>query len=259
MKLSDFFNPDHPITRIHLDSFLERFGFLLRRSANHPSSTSRNLHVGMLRSLGLNEDGEGAVFVDVGAHLGETSIRLARAFPKAQIHAFEPIPLIYQQLALNAQNYKNIHCHNYAIGDVNERRLIELMSEDINYTMNQVTKVAGDSSSERKVVHIEVKRLDDVCDQLSIKRINYLKTDTEGYELEVLSGATRLLSDRLVDSILAEVTFDKASLQQSQFDDVAAILSSHGYAFSGYYDVGYKASDGLMIYCNAYFLPIKNA
>ena len=42
------------------------------------------------------------------------------------------------------------------------------------------------------------------CKQNKIKKINFLKMDTEGHELEVLKGASNLLNKNLIDFIQFE-------------------------------------------------------
>jgi hypothetical protein len=45
---------------------------------------------------------------------------------------------------------------------------------------------------------ITLRTLDDLAQDLQLSRIDLLKIDTEGHELEVLRGARRLLSDGLI-------------------------------------------------------------
>jgi hypothetical protein len=47
--------------------------------------------------------------------------------------------------------------------------------------------------------------IDDICEQQGITKIDILKTDTEGYDAEVLAGARRMLSEERVRCIMCEV------------------------------------------------------
>ena len=54
---------------------------------------------------------------------------------------------------------------------------------------------------------VETVRISTVCAisaELNIRRVDLLKSDTEGLELEVLSGAMSMLKSRAIDAILIE-------------------------------------------------------
>jgi FkbM family methyltransferase len=243
----------NPWAKIRIDRFLERFGLRLRKSAFFPLSTSAVLHRTALRRLGAGDDGAGAVFLDVGAHLGETALALASAFPKARIHAFEPVTAIYRQLAQNCCRFPGITCHQLALGNETAQRRIALLSQDIACTENQVSRVPDAQTPDALCDTIQIHRLDDFCQAQGIEKIALLKTDTEGFELEVFKGALATLRKGFVQSILVEVTFWKNNPQHVLFDDVCVLLQPLGYELGGFYDHGYKRDTGLMWYTNAFF------
>jgi hypothetical protein len=69
-------------------------------------------------------------------------------------------------------------------------------------------------------------RLDDVPE---IERVDFLKMDVQGAELDVLRGATRLLGSALV--VQTEVEFLPMYKDQPLFADVDAELRARGFAF----------------------------
>lgn len=243
----------NPMTKIRIDRFLERFGLRLRKSAFFPLSTSAVLHQAALRRVGAGEDGAGAVFLDVGAHVGETALALASAFPGATIHAFEPITAIYQQLTQNCRRFPGIICHHLALGNETAERRIALISGDVACTENQVSRTADARTPDALCDTIKINRLDDFCQSHRIGKIALLKTDTEGFELEVFKGALGTLRQSLVQSILVEVTFWKNNPQHVLYDDVCALLQPLGFELGGFYDHGYKQDTGRMWYTNAFF------
>ena len=97
---------------------------------------------------------------------------------------------------------------------------------------------------------------------VEVQRINepiILKTDTEGYDLEVLRGAKRLLSSGMIEIIICEVGFNKEDSQHSFIIDIFNYLSSIEYRLCDIQDqVAYKHSDWgdvLSIgYANAWFV-----
>jgi FkbM family methyltransferase len=250
-----------PQLKIRIDDFLERFGLRVRRSAFLPLSTSAVLHRAALRQVGAGTDGAGGIFFDVGAHLGETAIALARAFPRVRIHAFEPIAGIYKQLVHHGRHFPGITCHQLALGNENTERQIALVSNQVDCTLNQVSALADANTPADLREAIKIARLDDFCRANNIDRIALLKTDTEGFELEVLRGAADFLRQGQIASILVEVTFLKNNPQHVSFEDVRAFLGPFGFELAGFYDTGYRSETGRMWYTNAFFTldkPLTN-
>lgn len=139
-----------------------------------------------LWSLVLAEVQEGDVVADVGASLGLYTLAFAqKAGADGHIHAFEPDPetaiTLRRQVSLN-QLSQRVTVHEVVIGD-----------------HDGAVSFASGHGSESHVQHEagangglprELRRLDSVLPD----RLDVLKIDTEGYELAVLRGATRLLT-----------------------------------------------------------------
>src|SRR5438876_470920 len=71
-----------------------------------------------IRRLCLATRREPLVFFDVGANIGQTSLRIAREFPAGRVFAFEPTPLVFAELRRNVADYSRISVHNVALGPV---------------------------------------------------------------------------------------------------------------------------------------------
>jgi hypothetical protein len=63
----------------------------------------------------------------------------------------------------------------------------------------------------------------------TIDHLNLLKTDTEGFDLEVITGAKSALSDAQVDMIVAEVGFHPERRHHTYLPDVQSYLLRHEY------------------------------
>lgn len=77
--------------------------------------------------------------------------------------------------------------------------------------------------------HVECTTLDKMAADDHIGRIDYLKLDTQGTELECLMGASQLLSERRVGFVRTEVEFMELYRGQSLFAEVDQFLRSHGF------------------------------
>jgi hypothetical protein len=67
-----------------------------------------------------------------------------------------------------------------------------------------------------------------------------LKSDTQGYDLEVLRGASRMLSEKRIALIYLEVTFSRIYQGSPRFDEVYGFLADHGMALVSFYDMIYQ-------------------
>ena len=56
-----------------------------------------------------------ATIIEAGAFDGRDTLLIAQQFPQATIHAFEPVPEIFELLTKNTAHVPNIHRHPYAL------------------------------------------------------------------------------------------------------------------------------------------------
>ena len=112
---------------------------------------------------------EGQQVLDVGASYGDSSIWWAKKFG-AKVVAFEPLKDVFIALEKNVEiNSVDVVAYNVAIGN----------GEEI------AGKSKGGMFSARGDLKIKTKRLD----EYSFDRVDLLKIDVEGFELDVIEGA----------------------------------------------------------------------
>src|SRR5581483_8959889 len=68
------------------------------------------------------------VIVEAGAHIGLDTIAMSKMWPKGHIDAFEPVPYLYQQLADNTKELRNVKTYQLALSDFNGQARIYLSS-----------------------------------------------------------------------------------------------------------------------------------
>jgi FkbM family methyltransferase len=154
------------------------------------------------------------VFFDVGANKGSISQLLRQAFPTSTVWSFEPNPNTFKLLNQHA----DIQAFNLGFGK--EKGVVDLYFDKDDTTSVQATadptilkEIAGKDQlvSER----MEIRCLDDFCEAHQIDTIDFLKIDTEGFELEVLQGAQSLLSNGKVKVIQFE--FNEVNIVKRRF------------------------------------------
>jgi FkbM family methyltransferase len=167
---------------------------------------------------------------DVGANIGQSASLFVERFPGAKIYCFEPFKAPFESLTTRFKQSGNISCFNVGLGDRPQTTDVYLQKKSV---WNSIT-ANNDCGMGREA--IEIQRLDDLCADLGIDRINIVKTDTEGYDLHVLKGAERRLANGNIDWIYVEVGFYKDDIAHSWFCGVFDYLSSIGYQLFCFYD-----------------------
>src|SRR3970040_2615816 len=57
------------------------------------------------------------IVLEAGSFNGSDTIRMACMWPHGHIHAFEPVPELFQLLEQNTATYNNITCYPYALSN----------------------------------------------------------------------------------------------------------------------------------------------
>jgi len=139
--------------------------------------------------------------VDVGASVGLHTIALARAVgPSGAVEAFEAEPRLapYLERTLRVNGMAQVHLHNLAIGARNGTA-----SFNVARTIGHSSLYALDGpNSVREQLSVRMKRLDNAVAAKS--RVDLMKIDVEGAELDVLHGAGRVLTESPGCAIVAE-------------------------------------------------------
>jgi FkbM family methyltransferase len=170
---------------------------------------------------------------DVGAHDGTIALDLHRRFPSAEIHCFEPVKTTFNRLLANLQRHKisNIIAHPLAL-DQSSGTGYMVYGEYEGRRYDDLNRLSEDNFGDEQVVKI---RLDELPQSPS-HRINYLKIDTEGGDLNVLRGATGLLSDQRIDLIQVEAGLSQANTTHVPFVVLKEFLLKYDYHLFGIYE-----------------------
>lgn len=130
------------------------------------------------------------IILDVGANIGSTALMMAHANPNAVIHTFEPhrgnFAKALHNLSLN--NFKQIIFHPFGLGNKSEiKKLYEVADE--NSGMNRIL----DQEVSWPFTEIEIITMDAFTKEHGIDKVDLIKIDVEGYEMNVLYGAEQTL------------------------------------------------------------------
>ena len=166
---------------------------------------------------------------DVGANVGQSALKFRSAFPAARIHCFEPVSSCFDALKSAVAGDSRIHCYKSALGSQRAESRIFLTDHSTTSSMIRPENCLGHED-------VVVDTLDQFAADAGIQRIDLLKVDAEGFDLEVLRGADRLLDSGRVALVLVEVGFHPGDARHVLFDDVRDYLMQRGFHVYGFYD-----------------------
>lgn len=217
-------------------TLLNKFGYYLHQAKTMPVGT--DYAVDLVDKIGLNP----STIFDIGANIGQTVDFYRDIYPKARILSFEPIPKTFEKLKNHCQGKSNVECHNLAFGENRETMSIQVVKDEtsvLNSLNDSFQNNLKSDTESYETVDIKVETLDDFVFEKNIGQIDLLKIDTEGYEIPVLKGATKLLESGKVSAIICEAGFMRSNTRNTYFGDINDILESHGYALFGIYEMGH--------------------
>jgi FkbM family methyltransferase len=149
------------------------------------------------------------VIFDVGANKGQTIELMSRLFPASTLYAFEPSETLARTLR-DRYAPRGVMVEATALGAREEERQFftyqnNELSSFLSLAKNPSNPFAGVGVS--AVDAVRVKTIDDYCMARGIREIDILKIDTQGFDLEVLKGAARMLSAGAIGVLLIEINF----------------------------------------------------
>ena len=143
-----------------------------------------NLHIFYYKKKNYLKDFKVDNIIDIGVARGTDF--LLQEFPKAKFFFIEPNPLFFNFIEDTLLKKYNSKLFKIAAG--NESGLKKLWSSDgfSSFYERQDYKF-------KEKIEVNISKLDEILKNESLNGKNLLKIDTEGFELEVLKGATKTL------------------------------------------------------------------
>jgi FkbM family methyltransferase len=146
------------------------------------------------------------VAIDAGANIGLQSVRLAQKFNK--VHSFEPTTINYDCLISNAKHFSNIQVYKTGLGEREGTEIIKLPAESTNCGAFSIVDF---NNYENSLLSEEIKTIP--LDQLNIFP-DFIKIDTQGFELFILKGAKNTLKNKPVLLLECEKKQEKQLLNE---------------------------------------------
>jgi FkbM family methyltransferase len=191
------------------------------------------------------------MILDVGANEGQSIARFKKTFPSSIIHSFEPGRVAFQRLSEGAQAYTGVHLWNCAVGaSAGKRVFFENTNTDMSsfFTLSSAGwgQVEGESL-------VEMTTIDEFLKTNGIEKVDILKSDTQGYDYEVLKGAEEAMQASRIGLIYFEFIFSDMYEKLPPFDRVFRHLIDRNFALVSMYDFRHQnelASFADMLFVN---------
>lgn len=195
------------------------------------------------------------IIFDVGANVGETIKLFKEHMPHSIIHAFEPSDDTFKVLQGATSGMSNIHYNNFALGRNTDELILHKSSLSGMTSLLNPGKDYWGEVVER--IPVLVSTLDDYCFNRDIQSIDILKLDTQGFDLEVLRGAKRLLEGGKIHILLIEIIFNDIYEGQSLPEEIFSFLRKWGFRLVAFY--GCHMKDGYASWTDALFIHSGSA
>jgi FkbM family methyltransferase len=180
----------------------------------------------------LSKASPGLTIIDAGANEGQTINEFRNEFDHPIIHAFEPGP-VFIKLRKQTLGIPDLHLNNFALGS----KAGEMdLTENEYSSMNSLLEPGADSwGVTRKTQKVAVQTLDDYCARKRLTHIDILKSDTQGFDLEVVKGASQLLTQNRVHLIYMEIIFSDMYKGLPSLDEIYRFMTDHGFRLVSFY------------------------
>ena len=198
-----------------------------------------------IKFLKKNKYNSFKLLIDIGAHKGESIKLFSKNFIIKKIISFEASPINFKYLKKkieeNKQGYNNteIVLENTALGA--EDKIIEFnqFNESSSSTIKEIDKESKyykrkfrlinflNNKETYQKIKIKVSKLKDYIEKNNIKKIDFMKIDTEGYEFEILLGLENKI--KLVDIIMFEHHYDNMIKKGYTFEDIHKLLIKNNF------------------------------
>jgi FkbM family methyltransferase len=179
---------------------------------------------------------KGWIILDIGAYVGLYSIWASRKVGEAGfVVAFEPNPLSYRWLVSNIELNKvsNIKALPFALGDKLEKKTLYVAEKNVGVSSLIKNHVLHNPSGKDTIFSshvVQVLTLDYLLEKSpkivgrQLQRVDLAKIDVEGYEMNILRGAKKVLEESLIRRLIIEVHKDQVNTE-----DIVNYLSTYGY------------------------------
>jgi len=214
-----------------IQKILRRIGFQLVKYPFEITSPTEGINIDLQRRfqimdhLGINK------LFDIGANAGQYGQSMRNKGFKHPIISFEPLRSAFLDLEKAAKKDDLWTVNHCALGEKDEKSQINVAGNSWSSSILDMLPMHENNAPESKYVakeEISIKKLDSVFDEFVNAGDNVmLKIDTQGYEKNVIDGATNALAK--VKMIQLEMSIVSLYSNELLFKDMIDYLNKRGF------------------------------
>ena len=163
-----------------------------------------------------------STFIDVGSHKGEVLELALKISKKGKHFAFEPIPYLFHKL--NDKYGSKCEVLNYGLSDQKKQSSFQHVTTNPAYSGIKMRTYPKDEQVE--TIQIQLDTLDNQLKQHD--RVDMIKIDVEGAELEVLKGAKKII-EKFHPIIVFEHGLGASDHYNTSPEDILNFFDDHQY------------------------------
>ena len=211
------------------------------------------------------------VIIDVGANRGQSIENFLKIYGNYEIHCFEPLVNLYNELREKYNHNKNIYLNNYALGEKKKESKFFKYHNDVNSSFHKPIYGSNWEKKKKRIfnkenliqeeLEVKVLKLDDYFKNNNLKFIDLLKIDTQGYEDKVLNGSREILSSNKINFIQIEFIMGNQYENRLNIIDYENYLIKNNFRLYGINQKGdllTKSDISLdLLYANSNFISVN--
>ncbi len=189
------------------------------------------------------------VVLDVGANIGQFGSMLRSSGYPNQIISFEPVSSSYDSLENISKSDDLWTCFNFGLGAENQEMDIFITQNKVSSSLLEPEQNLRTIEESTEVVESEkilVKTLDSIFQEMNLQGKNiFLKMDVQGYEQNVLMGASQSLSQ--ISALQMEMPLIKTYKGSHNFYELDAFVRDKNFELIGLDDGFYDPKTGYLL------------
>ncbi len=136
---------------------------------------------------------KGDTVIEAGANLGSETLLMSKLVGNGMVYGFEPNPYTFERLSINVSinNLTNVKVYDVAMGESDGNISFNIYPKD--FCNPGMSSKYMETSITRKITVVQ-KTLDTFVKEQNITKVDFLKMDIQGAEMDLLIGAAQTIA-----------------------------------------------------------------
>jgi FkbM family methyltransferase len=165
---------------------------------------------------------EGDIVIEAGSNLGSETLLISKLIGKGHIYGFEPNPYTFERLKINVSinELRNVAVYDYAMGEKNGEISFNIYPK--GFCNPGMSSKYMETAASKKITVVQ-KTLDTFIKENNISKVNFIKMDIQGAEMDMIMGSDDTISR------FKPVIFTEAYKLYNDLDAIYNRIKNYGY------------------------------